>query len=1262
MPALILAVNGLKFSIMKNTVILIALILMGHISDISASTNVPAGTVSGIWTLAGSPYLVQGNILILNDSTLTIQPGVIVSLQGHYKLNVQGRLIAIGTTTDTIVFTAANTTTGWKGIRFDNTSIANDTSRITYCKIQYAFATGVAPDNYGGGLFFNNSSKVVVSKSRIVNCKAVRGAGIYFSGFGGPVITENTIAYNTHDNDGGGAIFVDYGSSPTITSNIISNNSALGAGAASGGILCSGGGNITGNTITHNTSFMNGGGINCAGCNATISGNTIAYNTASTFGGGIYCGSISYPVFNNNIISNNYATNGGGLFFTAATNASMANNVICNNSASTDGGGIFCESSSVPVILNTTIVNNDAVNGGGLFCNGASVPVFKSCIFYGNTASITGAQALLYDEGSDPAFYYSDVQGGVASIDANGNFYSGMYQNNINSNPLFTASSGGSGQNFNGVMADWSLQSNSLCIDAGDPNGINLTTDIAGNPRVNVCRMDIGAYEYQTGVPFVVSLDVTHPIPCYGSANGELEALVLSGTPPYTYLWSDGQTTAKAIGLAAGNYAVTVSQIGDGCSYTKSIDLYENYTANMSPDLGNDKTIICGEETQFYLALTPVGMENQTFSFKWVPSTGLDNDTLSNPTLSVTSNTKYTVTVTSSGGCVKKDSVMVFVNPFTVYAGFDKSVVCDGVTQFSGITSNYAGTDSLSYHWFPSTGLSNDSIANPEVNVAQQTTYIVTLTSDSGCVASDTVAVLINPLAADAGFSKSTICGGSAQLDNVTSNYNGTGQLTYSWQPAIGLNDSTTSNPISTVNMDISYTVTITSPHGCTAMDTVSVIVQPLTADAGLNKMIVCGGATQLGPLLSNYNGTGQLTYNWQPSAGLNDSTLMNPTVEVIQNSTYFVTVSTPNGCEAMDSVSVNVEPLMVNPENVSITCSGSAIINTTTNYTGVNSLIYSWWPDAGLDSDSSANPVVSVDSNKTYTVTVTTQNGCVASNTVFVNIVPMDEPEICIVGVDNSNKNLVVWNKTPSPAIDSFYIYRETNVTNVYQKIGAVDYDSLSIFVDTSSYPDVQSNKYKLSVKDECGFESAISAAHKTMHLSINQGTGTTWNLIWDPYEGFTVSTYNIYRGTSPGNLQLIGTSSGSNTQYTDLTAPAGYLYYQVEVVSPNTCNPTRSYNSSRSNIASTSENGVLENNNAANLISVYPNPANDKIYIVNDSEPFKEGTAIFYNISGKEVMSVQFQNKNTIEVGLSVLSLGVYFIKIETNNSVVLKKISKQ
>ena len=72
-------------------------------------TVVPGGTVSGIWSITGSPYLIEGDISIHADSTLSIEPGVLVDFQGHYQLYVNGALEALGTAQDSIVFTAADT-------------------------------------------------------------------------------------------------------------------------------------------------------------------------------------------------------------------------------------------------------------------------------------------------------------------------------------------------------------------------------------------------------------------------------------------------------------------------------------------------------------------------------------------------------------------------------------------------------------------------------------------------------------------------------------------------------------------------------------------------------------------------------------------------------------------------------------------------------------------------------------------------------------------------------------------------------------------------------------------------------------------------------------------------------------------------------------------------------------------------------------------------------------------------------------------------
>ncbi|MBN2790144.1 MAG: hypothetical protein JXR69_08135 [Candidatus Delongbacteria bacterium] len=94
---------------MKNT-ILIALILISI--SISHATIIDTPTVSGSWDITSSPYEIYCDIEIPNGETLSIEPGVEVIFFGHYRLNVQGKIIATGTEDHNIFFKANNTEDG----------------------------------------------------------------------------------------------------------------------------------------------------------------------------------------------------------------------------------------------------------------------------------------------------------------------------------------------------------------------------------------------------------------------------------------------------------------------------------------------------------------------------------------------------------------------------------------------------------------------------------------------------------------------------------------------------------------------------------------------------------------------------------------------------------------------------------------------------------------------------------------------------------------------------------------------------------------------------------------------------------------------------------------------------------------------------------------------------------------------------------------------------------------------------------------------
>jgi len=416
----------------KLNICIIILSFICYYNKTFSQTTVSGGNVSGTWTLAGSPYLINGSIQIPNGQTLTIEPGVTVNFQGHYKFYVQGRVLAIGTISDTITFTASDTTTGWKGIRFDNTPTTNDSSKFVYCKVQYGKASGSGEDVKGGAFYFY-FSKALISNCLISNnfsqTSNGAGAGIYCY-FSNPTISNNIIKKNVSDTYGGG-IYSRGNISPIITNNVIINNFADDYG---GGIYCE-----------YNSE-------------AKVINNNIGKNYSS-HGGGLYC-EMSTPKIANNTFSEN-SSDWGGAIFSYSSSAIIANNIINNNYAEYDGGGIICCCGSSLIVNNNSLYNNFANHGGAIYC-------------------------------------YSNIQGGSSAFELNGNFYTGTYQNNLDSDPLFTSPTTESGTSYDGTTADWSLQDSSPCINAGTPDttGLNLPSiDIAGNPRVSNGRIDIGAYE-----------------------------------------------------------------------------------------------------------------------------------------------------------------------------------------------------------------------------------------------------------------------------------------------------------------------------------------------------------------------------------------------------------------------------------------------------------------------------------------------------------------------------------------------------------------------------------------------------------------------------------------------------------------------------------------------------------------------------------------------------------------------------------------------
>jgi hypothetical protein len=403
-------------------ILYIVVLIQGFLFLSFAQTNIPPGDVYGTWGITGSPYNILGDITIPDDSTLTIEPGVFVEFQDHYTLNVQGRLLAIGSEANNISFTIDDTTGfynsnstlgGWNGIQFIDTPSDNDTSKIIYCTLQYGKAVGSSPpDNSGGAIFISNFNKVLIASSLITNNSAGGsnspsggGLSLYFANI---TIVENVISHNRALDGGGIKIWE---ADPVLIGNLIDSNQADEGG---GGIWIGGLSNIEFNydIITNNIAGGNGGGIICWQNTVTTLNSVNVFDNSANWGGGIGFIDADTELNDCNVNDNGAVGLGGGIgsdfsnvyinntAFSRDTSGFLGGSIhswfsdlliehsIFEENSSDLGGALYSEMSEVRIDT-SSFINNDAQFGGALYLYDCNLGI-DSCYFDGNEALSEG--------------------------------------------------------------------------------------------------------------------------------------------------------------------------------------------------------------------------------------------------------------------------------------------------------------------------------------------------------------------------------------------------------------------------------------------------------------------------------------------------------------------------------------------------------------------------------------------------------------------------------------------------------------------------------------------------------------------------------------------------------------------------------------------------------------------------------------------------------------------------------------------------------
>ena len=142
------------------------------------------------------------NIAVPDAISLTVNPGAVISFAQNCKLQIWGKLTSIGISSSYAKFTAVDTTTGWLGIKWDNSHMNgevmadNDSSKLIYTQVEYSDEQGIYCRYY---------SKIIINNCKINNNYAYNGGGI--SVMYHPINITNSEIYNNHAINLGGGIY-----------------------------------------------------------------------------------------------------------------------------------------------------------------------------------------------------------------------------------------------------------------------------------------------------------------------------------------------------------------------------------------------------------------------------------------------------------------------------------------------------------------------------------------------------------------------------------------------------------------------------------------------------------------------------------------------------------------------------------------------------------------------------------------------------------------------------------------------------------------------------------------------------------------------------------------------------------------------------------------------------------------------------------------------------------------------------------------------
>lgn len=405
----------------------------------------------------------------------------------------------------------------------------------------------------------------------------------------------------------------------------------------------------------------------------------------------------------------------------------------------------------------------------------------------------------------------------------------------------------------------------------------------------NLCE-EILSIELEASAALAVSIETTI-IDC-DNTTGSLTAVVDGGTVPYSYLWSNGDTTATSTGLSPGVYQLTVTDANNCQEEVQDIELITGANFDISFDI---LPITCSNDSiGVVMALITGGAP--PFDFSW--SNGQTGNTIKNLKAGA-----YQVTVTDANGCEgMAEAIVEQTFGFSlVIEGLD--IACAGQNNGRATAMIEGGTPPFLYNW--NTGATGSSITSLEAG-----TYMLSVTDGIGCAVVDSVTIFAPDTLLAAPIGKDISCFGAQDGAASVEVSGGVPPYEYAW------GDASTTALIEDLAVGI-YGVIIRDANNCITTASITISEPPPLALSLIIDEVPCeGNAT--GEIRAVVEG-GLAPYSYEWSNGDSTSILSD-----VLGGQYSLTVTDAGGCEINTMTTLTASPgLEVSVDQLDIQCFG---------------------------------------------------------------------------------------------------------------------------------------------------------------------------------------------------------------------------------------------------------------------------------------------------------------------------------------------------